>query len=757
MGEYTLHDETHLFRVLELMDLLIGEDNLQLMTAPELMLLIISCFFHDLGMAPLESEIQTFRKIWDLNPNIEEAEKNNFDKFNRFAHSYPEQMQSIKDVLAKGESSQADTLKGYLTAEFVRQTHADRIKQIIKGTFENKISYKNKDITVELAEICYSHNQGGLAVLEFERDLRFGDGVVACIPLIGTILRLADILDFDAKRTPSSLFSHLNIKHPVSLVEWQKHRSIDAWDINNGSILFSATCTHPAIQSAINKFCDLIDNELQIAKNVLAELQSTFERQQRSFKINIPLTVDRQHIKTKRNIDGKPIFDYSDTSFTLSKQQVVNLLMGTELYGNPEVAIRELLQNSIDTCLLRKIMEKGWGTSYEPEVTIQFVRNGTEVSIEVQDNGCGMDKRIIDNYYSKIGSSYYKSTEFYGLRHSLNSGFIPRSRFGIGILSCFMISDTIEVETRRLTGNYTSEEPLKILIQGQDSIFWIQEGQRQSPGTSTKLILRQQNNPLFNKSDMNVIGLIQRIIPNPPFNIKVKTASEEVTFSKESFKALSEIDISTYQWDNREFVRFFDVDLTNSGIGIYGFAKVAILEQFGEPVNEVELNERIVQVEEIDYTLKRNLRMNENSINEDFQTISITDNDSINQHNGSSQYNKSISRFSLHGIEIPSNLFPNYWELIPNQVRLLLPFSAILIIDVSDPIDLKLNSARTEVLTGEKWNEFEVLLCYQLCKGLKSQVTVEYWNKLKEIFLNNSNNNNFKEGLNKLESENILM
>ena len=147
MGEYTLHDEIHLFRVLELMDLLIGEDNLQLMTAPELMLLIISCFFHDLGMAPLESEIQTFRKIWDLNPNIEEAEKNNFDKFNRFAHSYPEQMQSIKDVLAKGESSQADTLKGYLTAEFVRQTHADRIKQIIKGTFENKISYKNKDIT----------------------------------------------------------------------------------------------------------------------------------------------------------------------------------------------------------------------------------------------------------------------------------------------------------------------------------------------------------------------------------------------------------------------------------------------------------------------------------------------------------------------------------------------------------------------------------------------------------------------------------
>ena len=43
---------------------------------------------------------------------------------------------------------------------------------------------------------------------------------------------LADIIDFDPKRTPSVLFSHLAVKNPVSLNEWKKHQSINAWTIS---------------------------------------------------------------------------------------------------------------------------------------------------------------------------------------------------------------------------------------------------------------------------------------------------------------------------------------------------------------------------------------------------------------------------------------------------------------------------------------------------------------------------------------------
>ena len=61
-----------------------------------------------------------------------------------------------------------------------------------------------------------------------------------------------------------------------------------------------------------------------------------------------------------------------------------------------------------------------------------------------QDNGIGMNLEVLQKYFLNIGSSYYRSKEFQKVRNSLiNKGvdFDPVSRFGIGILSYFMISD----------------------------------------------------------------------------------------------------------------------------------------------------------------------------------------------------------------------------------------------------------------------------------------------------------------------------
>lgn len=57
MPQYTLHDEEHLFKVLYLMGKLIPHDLLGKLDIPELMLLILSAFFHDLGMAPSQQDV----------------------------------------------------------------------------------------------------------------------------------------------------------------------------------------------------------------------------------------------------------------------------------------------------------------------------------------------------------------------------------------------------------------------------------------------------------------------------------------------------------------------------------------------------------------------------------------------------------------------------------------------------------------------------------------------------------------------------
>ena len=90
MGEFTLHDGDHLFRVLHLMERLIPREKIEKLSSPELLLLIASAFFHDIGMAPDEKEVLAWKKIWDNEPDLSTEEKGFHDDFKRFYSSRPE-------------------------------------------------------------------------------------------------------------------------------------------------------------------------------------------------------------------------------------------------------------------------------------------------------------------------------------------------------------------------------------------------------------------------------------------------------------------------------------------------------------------------------------------------------------------------------------------------------------------------------------------------------------------------------------------
>jgi molecular chaperone HtpG len=147
----------------------------------------------------------------------------------------------------------------------------------------------------------------------------------------------------------------------------------------------------------------MIDHELSLSNNIISTLNEFHKSIDRDLQIKLPLKVNRDKIRTKTDIKNKPVYIYMDTKFSLSKTQVIELLMGTKLYGNPEVALRELLQNSIDACLLRKAQESKWGNLYEPKILVKYYTENGEDILEVIDNGTGMDEYIINNYYSKIG------------------------------------------------------------------------------------------------------------------------------------------------------------------------------------------------------------------------------------------------------------------------------------------------------------------------------------------------------------------
>jgi molecular chaperone HtpG len=193
--------------------------------------------------------------------------------------------------------------------------------------------------------------------------------------------------------------------------------------------------------------------------------------------------------------------------------------MGQELYGEPALCLRELIQNALDALQLRdlhcQIKKENWfrpvdlpGPGEELKIKVGWGEEGGEKYILITDNGTGMTKEVIEQYFTQIGRSYYTSPSYFSekekLRRLLKESSkplkmsTPISKFGIGILSCFMIADRIEVKTCPMQGGaqqlHMSEEllqPYDITICGPGSLFWLKEGTRKTCGTQVKLFLKK--------------------------------------------------------------------------------------------------------------------------------------------------------------------------------------------------------------------------------------------------------------------------
>lgn len=116
------------------------------------------------------------------------------------------------------------------------------------------------------------------------------------------------------------------------------------------------------------------------------------------------------------------------------------------------------------------------------------------------------------------------------------------------------------------------------------------------------------------------------------------------------------------------------------------------------------------------------------------QSITINEGGGINQYSYGNNLTTSKSKLSFHGIEIPSSLFPQPWEVKNNQVRLSWPFPFIIVLDICGNRDLDLNSSRTEIIMSEKWIDFEETLAYIICRKIKEALPCDYWQSLLRIF-----------------------
>ncbi|MCX5638672.1 MAG: ATP-binding protein, partial [Planctomycetota bacterium] len=202
----------------------------------------------------------------------------------------------------------------------------------------------------------------------------------------------------------------------------------------------------------------------------------------------------------------------------LDDHRVYELLMGGAIYDNPLVATRELVQNAVDACKLRDAQKR----LYEPEaipnttnrITIRYEEPTDQCQqpkLTIIDTGTGMDKWILENYFLKVGRSYYNSSDFNKIRFQLRTkseelDFAPISEFGIGFLSCFLIADRLQVTTAMWESIRGDTIKRTLIIDGPTRLIRISEQKNEGldrfKGTSVTLYLSRgcswdKNKPPF--------------------------------------------------------------------------------------------------------------------------------------------------------------------------------------------------------------------------------------------------------------------
>jgi molecular chaperone HtpG len=299
----------------------------------------------------------------------------------------------------------------------------------------------------------------------------------------------------------------------ISLREWQKHLAVHSIEFNKHEIVVVADSRHPVIQHSIIMFAAEIEREV---RDTSAVLRRNPQHILDKYSIELPVRVRPQI---------RPIgYVYKQMALGLNDAAIMSLLMGDRLYSHPAVAVRELVQNSIDACAVRSRTD---GVAYQPQIEIDsFIDESGKRWIRVVDNGIGMDEYVLSEYFLKLGNSYYSSPEFERAFWEVTNGggFSPISRFGIGIISVFMIGDVLEVRTRAARSPRFDNRQRTVRVEKMGSLAFVTETDSDAVGTTISVRLRPEIQPRYSEFLAAVIKYLQEVVVRPRFDIHVKLA-----------------------------------------------------------------------------------------------------------------------------------------------------------------------------------------------------------------------------------------
>ncbi len=203
-------------------------------------------------------------------------------------------------------------------------------------------------------------------------------------------------------------------------------------------------------------------------------------------------------------------------------------IVANSLYSEKRIFLRELISNASDACdrLRYEALTSPELTRGDPEFRIRIALDAEARTIEVADNGIGMDREGLISDLGTIarsGTSAYLAAQVEGD----DGGKALIGQFGVGFYSAFMVADEVEVVSRRAG----ADQAWRWRSDG-GGVFTVGQAERTGRGTTVKLHLRAGEDAFLDSGTLG--GIVQTYSDHIAFPILLSGADGEETINRAS-------------------------------------------------------------------------------------------------------------------------------------------------------------------------------------------------------------------------------
>lgn len=462
---YSRHDESHSENILSNIEKILGDTGIEKLSPTDLWIILHVAYFHDSGMVTPDISIKELwksDKFKDFLDKCKSDEDKSVQKAAKLLTAFnPDNKESYEWALDIKKSVVL------ISSKYFRPQHGDISETSINHSDIWGIDLSHNGLIqrrlVKLTgAICALHMKDFNDVMKLHKMSNGFKTDYVHPRFIACLLRLGDLLDLDNGRFNPFVEKMYGPMPKVSTIHRDKHESTTHILVTPKIIEVEADCNTDEVYREIIYWLNMLKNEikeLQLNWNNIAP--DEFERAP-------------QLAEPRVLINGKPDeWGFAKLKMEISQAKAFELIQGASFYKDKFICLRELVQNAEDASKIqlwrdikvgkyysmgiieREKVESGTLMPYDiPSwiydiytIRVEIENDEDYTVVRITDKGIGISPEKLKRICN-VGGSYYvmksEKDEIDGMPLWLR----PTGSFGIGLQSCFLLTDKFTMETK---------------------------------------------------------------------------------------------------------------------------------------------------------------------------------------------------------------------------------------------------------------------------------------------------------------------